>query len=99
MEYTQTNPIPMPPSGAFSSVRGTLETVFDWQYELRKKNLLSLYEKGKNLAWNASDVDWSIDVDIERLAHQRVQNGLGKVMNDVLQPPVKMDDETLMTMQ
>ena len=31
---------------------------------------MSLYEKGKNLAWNATDVDWTIDVDVEKLAHE-----------------------------
>ncbi len=48
-------------------MKGTIETVFDWKYELKKQNLLNLYEKGKTLAWNANDLDWSIDVNVERM--------------------------------
>ena len=47
---------------------------------LRKQNLLNLYEKGKTLAWNANDLDWSIDVDLERLVRQRVANGLAPMV-------------------
>jgi len=99
MDFDQANPIPMPDGGAFSSVKGTLETVFDWQYEMRQKNLLRLYEKGKALAWNASDVDWSIDVNIERLMQSRLDNGLAHLTNEVMNPPVKLEDAALMEMQ
>lgn len=99
MDFEQTNPIPMPESGAFSSVKGTLETVFDWQYELERKDLLSLYEKGKKLAWNASDVDWSIDVDLERLVQTRLDGGLAKMTNELMQPPVPLEDDKLLEMQ
>ena len=35
-----------------------------------KQNLLNLYEKGKTLAWNANDLDWSIDVNLERMVQR-----------------------------
>ena len=65
MEFVQRNPIPIPASGAFETVSATIDTVFDWQYALEKKNLLGLYEKGKALNWNASDLDWSTEVDLD----------------------------------
>lgn len=99
MEYTQRNPLPLPESGAFASVRATIDTVFDWQYELKKRNLLNLYEKGKTLAWNANDLDWSIDVDVERMMRMRLENGMAGMVNQLMNPPEKMSDEAVMRMQ
>jgi len=40
------------------------ELVFNWEYDEGRDKLLSLYEKGKNLQWNATNrIDWSLDVD------------------------------------
>jgi hypothetical protein len=99
MQYTQRNPLPIPPGGAYESMKATIDSVFDWQYELRKQNLLNLYEKGKTLAWNANDLDWSIDVDIARLVRQRVANGLAPMMNSMLNPPVTLTDDEVIRMQ
>jgi hypothetical protein len=100
MQYTQRNPLPLPQgSPAFESVRGTMETVFDWQYALQKQNLLNLYEKGKTLAWNANDLDWSIDVNIERMVKQRVANGMPALMNSLLNPPKPLTDEQVIEFQ
>jgi hypothetical protein len=99
MQYEQRNPVPLPATGAYESVKATLETVFDWQYELRRQNLLSLYEKGKTLAWNANDLDWSTDVNLERMISDRVANGLGPMMNTMLNPPKALDDERVMEFQ
>ncbi|MDG2303165.1 MAG: hypothetical protein P8R42_00700 [Candidatus Binatia bacterium] len=88
-----------PRSGAFSSVKGTLETVFDWQYELRQKNLLALYEKGKALTWNASDEDWSTEVNLEKLMQGRLNGGLAKMTNELMKPPVELEDDKLLEMQ
>ncbi|TMA83399.1 MAG: hypothetical protein E6J77_14420, partial [Deltaproteobacteria bacterium] len=90
MQYTQRNPLPIPPGGPYEPIKATIDSVFDWQYALRQANLLNLYEKGKTLAWNANDLDWSIDVDIERLVRQRVANGLGPMINSMLRPPVDL---------
>jgi hypothetical protein len=99
MQYTQHNPLPLPISGAYESIKATIDTVFDWQYALKKQNLLNLYEKGKTLAWNANDLDWSIDVDVERMVRERIANGMAPMMNTMLNPPEALSDERLMEMQ
>jgi hypothetical protein len=92
VDYFQKNPIPIPSFGAHSSVKATMDTVFDWQYELARKDLMRLYEKGKAASWNANEVDWSIDVDIERLTREREQMGAGGMLNSVLKPPRQLSD-------
>jgi len=87
VNYTQRNPVPLPRGEAAQAVRTTLESVFDWEYALRRSELLSLYEKGKAQAWNAADLDWSIDVDIERQMRQRQEAGMGGMLNQLLSPP------------
>ena len=47
-------------------VPGGAETVFTWEYDEGRYNLLNLYEKVKNLQWNSRDrIDWSLDVDLD----------------------------------
>jgi len=99
MEYRQHNPLPIPVSGAYESLNSTIETVLDWQYELKKQNLLALYEKGKALAWNANDLDWSIDVNLERMMNDRIGNGAASLMNTLMSPPVALSDKELIRMQ
>jgi len=99
MQYTQRNPLPLPVGGPFESLNATIDTVFDWQYALRKQNLMNLYEKGKALAWKASDLDWSIDVNPERLIRERVANGMAPMMNALLSPPVTLGDSEVVEMQ
>jgi hypothetical protein len=92
MQYPQHNPLPIPAAGEFQKVKGTLEAVFDWHYELKRSKLLELYEKGKANTWNATDLDWSIDVDIEKMVTQRQQMGGGGLLNQLLAPPRPLDD-------
>jgi hypothetical protein len=92
VKYVQKNPIPVPASGALGSVSTTLDAVFDWEYALKRQNLLALFEKGKALNWNASDLDWSIDVDMERIMRERV-GGAGQLMNELLKPPRALSSE------
>jgi hypothetical protein len=99
MHYEQHNPLPLPSGGPFESVQATTDTVFDWQYELKKQNLLNLYEKGKTLAWNANDLDWSIDVNVERMVRERVANGLAPMMNSMLNPPLPLSDKEVVEFQ
>ena len=41
-------------------------TVFNWEYDEGRDKLLTLYEKGKNNQWNATNrIDWSIQIDPE----------------------------------
>jgi hypothetical protein len=99
MNYVQKNPLPVPAIGPYETLQTTAATVLDWQYELRRQNLLSLYEKGKTLAWNANDLDWSIDVDFERLMRERAANGAGAIINALMTPPIPLADDELIRMQ
>jgi len=98
MKYEQKNPVPIPPTGAYSGVDATVRSVFDWEYALRKQNLLGLYEKGKAANWNATDLDWSIEVDIEKMIAERMASG-GNLMNSLLNPPRKLDDKEVTELQ
>jgi len=86
VKYLQKNPVPIPATGAFAEVRATLDAVFDWEYALKRQNLLALYEKGKAQNWNASDLDWSTEVNMARIMRERV-GGAGELMNRLLNPP------------
>jgi len=92
MKYEQHNPLPIPASGPFAHVKATIDTVFDWQYALKQQHLLQLYEKGKAATWNASDLDWSTDVDVEKIAVLRQQASGGGLMNRLLNPPRDLDE-------
>jgi hypothetical protein len=98
VKYVQRNPVPVPATGPFGSVRTTLDAVFDWEYALKRQNLLALFEKGKALNWNASDLDWSTDVDIERTMKERTANA-GGLMNQLLNPPRPLDADERTTLQ
>jgi len=92
VKYVQKNPVPLPASGAFGQVRTTLDAVFDWEYALKRQNLLALFEKGKALNWNANELDWSTDVDMERVMRERVA-GAGAMMNQLLAPPRALEPD------
>ena len=96
MKYTQRNPLPIPPGGPAQTITSTAETRFDWAYPLDREKLLALYEKGKAMSWNASDLDWSIDVDLERMFAERAGAGSYIVMNQLLDPPHPLDEEASM---
>jgi hypothetical protein len=47
-------------------IPGAFSTVFEWEYDQGPESLRRLYEKGKNLQWNATTrIDWSRDLDPE----------------------------------
>jgi len=92
VKYVQKNPVPLPASGAFAEVRTTLDAVFDWEYALKRQNLLALFEKGKALNWNSNELDWSTDVDMERVMRERVA-GAGAMMNQLLAPPRALEPD------
>src|SRR5262245_53050635 len=82
--------IELPPSGAQERVSSAFPTIFNWEYKVRHDDLLRLYEKGKTLQWNASsDIDWSIDVDPERV---RVEDT--ETFSAILNEPEKVDVPT-----
>jgi len=93
VKYIQMNPIPVPAFGAAQAVRTTMETVFDWKYALEQQNLMALYEKGKAATWNATDLDWSIDVDVEKLMQSRQAMGMGGMLNKLLAPPRPLEEK------
>src|SRR6184192_108797 len=47
-------------------IPGQFDTVFRWEYEDARDELVRLYEKAKNLQWNTNTrIDWSQDLDPE----------------------------------
>jgi hypothetical protein len=55
-----------PADGNDWSVTGPVATAFRWEYDDGRESLLKLYEKGKNLQWNANErIDWRQDLDPE----------------------------------
>jgi hypothetical protein len=99
MDYVQRNPIPLPASGAFESIGSTIDSVFDWQYALEQKGLLALYEKGKTNTWNASELDWAANVDIEKIMQDRQAIGGGSVMSQIMAPPADLGDKGMVELQ
>ena len=99
MKYDQRNPIPLPAAGPLESVSSTFDSTFDWKYALERESLLSLYEKGKARTWNATEIDWSIDVDLERMARDRAAMGSHEVMNSLLDPPRPLTADESVRMQ
>lgn len=56
-------------NGRSTIIDSLLKTIWVYSYESEIKRLSDLYEKAKNEQWNASkDIDWSIDVDTEKMA-------------------------------
>ena len=79
--------IELPPAGPAEQVPSAFPTVFTWDYKFRHDELVRLYEKGKRLQWNAStDVDWSIDVDPERVRAEDID-----VIDAILKHPEPLD--------
>ncbi|MAE95640.1 MAG: hypothetical protein CL910_13360 [Deltaproteobacteria bacterium] len=100
MNYDQTNPVPIPSAGTHQSVDSTLTTIFDWEYALERKPLLDLYEKGKKATWNASELDWSQEVNIEQIMKDRVTGGgFGAMMNQMMKPPKELGPQELAELQ
>jgi hypothetical protein len=60
------------PYAEIRKVQDNSDAIFTWDYEKgRREKLDKLYEKAKSSQWNAStDLDWSSDVDVERVAHE-----------------------------
>jgi len=59
------------------------DATFTWDYEQSRAPLVKLYEKAKTSQWNAStDLDWSIEVDQEKLALAGMQREDARFFTD-----------------
>ncbi len=96
MNYVQSNPVPIPDVGEYQEVASTVQTIFDWKYELERRDLLGLYEKGKAATWNATDLPWDTDVDLERMIEQRQAEGAGGMLNQLLNPPRPLENREVL---
>jgi hypothetical protein len=53
------------------AVASDIDAIFTWDYARSRPALIKLYEKAKTSQWNATtDLDWSIDVDPEKVASE-----------------------------
>ncbi|MEO8878563.1 MAG: ferritin-like domain-containing protein [Polyangiaceae bacterium] len=60
-------PAKVGPRGIETLDGSILPVTYTWDYASKRVDLRALYEKSKDLMWNArTDIDWSIDVDPER---------------------------------
>ena len=72
-------------------VKNNADTIFTWDYSLQRPALRKLYEKAKTGQWNATtDLDWSIDVDPEKIAREeRELIGVGLDPSRLIGTPVE----------
>jgi hypothetical protein len=63
------------------AVRAEADTLFTWDYEQSRPALVKLYEKAKTSQWNgATDLDWSIEVDQEKVVLANAEQNFGTGM-------------------
>ena len=68
------------------------DTVLTWDYERTRPGLSKLYERAKKSQWNGStQLDWSIEVDIEKVANemQGAVHGLRERLTAIDNSPLK----------
>ena len=57
---------PIPDVDPCWTVPQDFETAFDWEYDEGRKQMMHLYQKGKDMQWDALDrIDWSLALDTE----------------------------------
>ena len=57
---------PMPGIDPHWHVPNEFESVFDWRFDEGRTTLMHLYQKGKDMQWDAVDrIDWELDLDPE----------------------------------
>jgi hypothetical protein len=72
------------------SVPAQIDSSFTWDYERSRPALSKLYEKAKTSQWNVStDLDWSIDVDPERVASELGGAGRFHALRDLDDSPLR----------
>ena len=85
MDYEQKNPLPVPQSGAYKSVKSTIETVFDWQYALEDQKLLDALREGQGARLERQRARL-VDGCRRREDHAREGN-VDVFMNQLMAPP------------
>ena len=57
---------PIPDIDPCWTVPQGFEAAFDWDYDDGRKHMMHLYQKGKDMQWDALDrIDWSLELDTE----------------------------------
>lgn len=57
---------PIPDIDPVWTVPQNFEAAFDWDYDDGRKQMMHLYQKGKDMQWDALDrIDWSLELDSE----------------------------------
>ena len=57
---------PIPEIDSCWTVPQGFETAFDWDYDDGRKQMMHLYQKGKDMQWDALDrIDWALELDTE----------------------------------
>ena len=57
---------PIPDVDPCWTVPQNFEAVFDWEYDEGRQQLIRLYQKGKDMQWDALNrIDWTLDLDPE----------------------------------
>jgi len=57
---------PMPGIDPHWHVPNEFDSVFDWRFDEGRTTLMHLYQKGKDMQWDAVDrIDWELDLDPE----------------------------------
>ena len=57
---------PIPDIDPVWTVPQGFEAAFDWDYDDGRKQMMHLYQKGKDMQWDALDrIDWSLELDSE----------------------------------
>ena len=65
------------------------QRVFLWKYDRDREQLVNLYNKGMASQWNSvTDLDWSIDVDPEKLV---TESGTPNLFVDLAREAAKVD--------
>jgi hypothetical protein len=69
MSYVEPHPTAHPsPDDGVRVVHDHADRIFSWRYERERPQLVTLYNKAAGSQWNSvTDLDWSIDVDPERV--------------------------------
>ncbi len=57
---------PIPDIDPCWTVPQNFEAAFDWEYDAGRNQMMHLYQKGKDMQWDALDrIDWSLQLDTE----------------------------------